>query len=154
MTDSKIRRIILIKKINQKECVVMRIAVTYDNGTIFQHFGHTESFKVYDVEDKKIVAEEVLATKGQGHGALADFLADAKVDILICGGIGGGAQSALTEAGIKLYGGASGNADEAVKALLADRLVYNPDVKCSHHEHEHGEGHKCGDHGHEGHSCH
>ena len=132
----------------------MRIAVTYDSGTIFQHFGHTEIFKVYDVEDKKIVAEEVLATNGQGHGALAGFLADAKVDILSCGGIGGGAQSALTEAGIKLYGGASGNADEAVKALLADRLVYNSDVKCSRHEHEHGEGHKCGVHGHEGHSCH
>ena len=83
----------------------MRIAVTYDNGEIFQHFGHTEKFKVYDVEDGKIVNEEIVDTNGQGHGALAGFLLGGKVDVLICGGIGGGAQVALGEAGIKLYGG-------------------------------------------------
>lgn len=132
----------------------MRIAVTYDNGTIFQHFGHTENFKVYDVEGDKIVAEEVISADGQGHGALAGFLKHAGVDTLICGGIGAGAQSALRDAGIDFYGGASGKADDAVKALLAGRLVYNPDVKCSHHDHEHGEGHKCGGHDHVGHTCH
>ncbi len=127
----------------------MRIAVTYDNGEIFQHFGHTEKFKVYDVEDGKIVNEEIVDTNGQGHGALAGFLLGGKVDVLICGGIGGGAQIALGEAGIKLYGGVSGDADAAVKAFLDGALDYDPDVRCNHH----GEGHTCGDHHDEGHHC-
>lgn len=127
----------------------MRIAVTYDNGEIFQHFGHTEKFKVYDVEDGKIVNEEIVDTNGQGHGALAGFLMGGKVDILICGGIGGGAQAALSEAGIKLYGGVSGSADEAVRAFIDGTLDYNPDVKCNHH----GEGHKCSDQHSEDHGC-
>lgn len=124
----------------------MRIAVTYDKGQIFQHFGHTEQFKVYDVEDRKITAEQVVDTMGNGHGALAGFLAANQVDTLICGGIGGGAQNALAEAGIKLYGGVSGSADEAVKALIEGNLGYNPDVHCDHHEHGHGGSHQCGGH--------
>lgn len=132
----------------------MKIAVTYENGQIFQHFGHTEQFKVYDVQDGKIVNSEVLDTNGSGHGALAGFLADNGVETLICGGIGGGAQTALAEAGIKLYGGVSGDADKAVEALLGDELLYNPDVKCNHHDHEHGEGgHTCGSHGCGSHTC-
>ena len=125
---------------------IMRIAVTYDKGQIFQHFGHTEQFKVYDVEDRKITAEQVVDTMGNGHGALAGFLAANQVDTLICGGIGGGAQNALAEASIKLYGGVSGSADEAVKALIEGNLGYNPDVHCDHHEHGHGGSHQCGGH--------
>ena len=125
---------------------IMRIAVTYDKGQIFQHFGHNEQFKVYDVEDRKITAEQVVDTMGNGHGALAGFLAANQVDTLICGGIGGGAQNALAEAGIKLYGGVSGSADEAVKALIEGNLGYNPDVHCDHHEHGHGGSHQCGGH--------
>lgn len=126
----------------------MRIAVTYENGEIFQHFGHTEQFKLYDVENGKVVSSEVVDTNGSGHGALAGILQAAKVDTLICGGIGGGAQMALAEAGIRLYGGVSGSADEAVSALLADTLNYNPDVHCDHHNHEHGdEPHACGENG-------
>lgn len=127
----------------------MRIAVTYDNGEIFQHFGHTEQFKLYDVEDGKVVDSQVVDTNGQGHGALGGFLAQAGADVLICGGIGGGAQTALREAGIKLYGGASGDADEAVQAYLAGDLNYDPEVRCSHHGHDHGhgDGHGCGHHG-------
>ena len=133
---------------------VMRIAVTYENGTIFQHFGHTAQFKIYDVVDGAVGASAVVDTMGSGHGALAGFLAAHKVDTLICGGIGGGAQMALGEAGIKIYGGVSGNADEAVAALLAGALDYNPNVRCSHHDHEHGEGgHTCGSSGCGSHSC-
>ena len=91
----------------------MRIAVTYENGEIFQHFGHTEQFKFYDVEDGQIVKEQVAGTNGQGHGALGGFLRNAGVDALICGGIGGGAKMALANAGITLYGGVTGSADEA-----------------------------------------
>ena len=129
----------------------MRIAVTYDNGQIFQHFGHTENFKFYDVNDGKIEKTMVMDTNGSGHGALAEFLKGFGTDVLICGGIGGGAQNALANAGIKLYGGVSGDADTAVEDFLADNLSYNPNVKCNHH----GEGHdhNCGSHGCGSHSC-
>ena len=127
-----------------------KIAVTYENGEVFQHFGHTKEFKFYTVEDKKIVDSEIVPTMGSGHSMLADFLLLNGVTVLICGGIGGGAQMALAAAGIKLYGGVSGSADAAVEALLAGNLDYNPAVKCNHHG-EHGEGHTCGEHGCGGH---
>ncbi len=126
----------------------MKIAVTYENGDVFQHFGHTEQFKLYTVEKEKVTKEEVVSTNGSGHGALAGFLQNANVDTLICGGIGAGAQAALQDAGIKLYGGVTGKADDAVCALLNGTLGYDPDVHCDHHGHEHGEnGHHCGNHG-------
>ncbi|MBQ5671073.1 MAG: dinitrogenase iron-molybdenum cofactor biosynthesis protein [Oscillospiraceae bacterium] len=131
----------------------MRIAVTYENGQIFQHFGHTEAFKLYDIENGEIVHSGVMPSMGSGHGALATLLASTGANALICGGIGGGAQMALAEHGIKVYGGCSGDADAAVAAFLAGKLDYNPDVRCSHHDHEHGEGHTCGDHGCGSHTC-
>lgn len=129
---------------------IMKIAVTYENGEIFQHFGHSQAFKVYEIEDNAIVKAEVVDTNGSGHGALAGLLAVQGVDVLICGGIGGGAQMALKERGIRLFGGVRGNADEAVKALLEDRLVYNPEVRCGHHDHSHS----CGEHSCATHKCH
>lgn len=125
---------------------MMKIAVTYENGNVFQHFGHTEQFKVYEIEDGKVAGAQVMDTNGSGHGALAGMLSAWEVDTLICGGIGAGAQTALSEAGIRLYGGVSGNADEAVEALLAGKLVFDPDVHCDHHGegHQHGNGH-CGE---------
>lgn len=130
---------------------IMRIAVTYADGEIFQHFGHTEQFKLYDVEDGKIVSSEVVDTNGSGHGALAGVLSALHVDALICGGIGGGAQAALAAAGIRLYGGVSGGADEAAEALAAGKLACNPNVMCSHHGEHHGDA--CGSHGCGSHSC-
>ena len=132
----------------------MKIAVTYENGQIFQHFGHTEQFKIYDVQDGRIHNSEVVKTNGSGHGALAGMLSSLGVDVLICGGIGGGAQMALAQAGIKLYGGVSGEADNAAEAFVSCELRYDPDAKCEHHEHHHGEGHTCGDHGCGKHNCH
>ena len=132
----------------------MKIAVTYGNGQIFQHFGNTEQFKIYEIEDNTIISSEVIDTNGQGHGALAGLIKAIGADVLICGGIGGGAQMALAEAGIKLYGGVSGSCDTAVEALLAGNLGYNPNVKCDHHDHEHNEGgHSCGSHGCGSHNC-
>ena len=125
----------------------MRIAVTYENGQVFQHFGHTEQFKIYEVEDGKVVSSEVIGSDGQGHGALAGLLSNNSIDVLICGGIGGGAQAALSECGIELCAGASGDTDAAVEAYLKGELI-NSGVNCNHH----GEGHTCGDHE-EGHSC-
>jgi len=133
---------------NGKGAEVMKIAVTYENGEIFQHFGRTEQFKFYTVENGRIIREQVVGTNGSGHGALAGFLQNADVDTLICGGIGAGAQTALQDAGIKLYGGAAGKADDAVHALLNGTLGYDPDVHCDHHDHEHeGKEHHCGEHG-------
>lgn len=132
----------------------MKIAVTYENGQIYQHFGHTAQFKLYDVRDGAVVSSEIVATNGSGHGALAGLLAGLGVDVLICGGIGGGAQMALAAAGIRLYGGASGSADDAVAAYIAGSLSYDPNARCDHHDSHHGDGHTCGEHGCGEHSCH
>ena len=74
-------------------------------------------------------------------------------DTLICGGIGYGAQVALAEAGIRLYGGVTGNADDAVRAFLAGDLAYDPEVQCDHHGHGHEEGHCQGHCGENKHGC-
>lgn len=130
----------------------MKIAVTYENGQVFQHFGHTQQFKIYEVADGKILSGQVVDTNGSGHGALAGFLKEHGAEVLICGGIGGGARTALAKAGITLYPGAEGEADAQVEAYLAGTLSYDADTMCKHHHGE--EGHTCGSHGHEeGHSC-
>ena len=130
----------------------MKIAVTYANGQIFQHFGHTEQFKLYTIEDNRIVDMQVIDTNGSGHGALATFLIAHGADMLICGGIGGGAQVALARAGIRLFAGVAGDADKAVEALLGGNLSFSENPTCDHHDHHHGEGHDCGSHG-ESHDC-
>jgi len=130
----------------------MKIAVTYEDGQVFQHFGHTSQFKVYEVKDGNVISSEIVDTNGQGHGALAGFLLGGGVNVLICGGIGGGARTALAEAGIELYPGACGDADAQVDAFLKGQLSYDPDTMCSHHSHE--EGQNCGNHGCGSESCH
>ena len=124
-----------------------RIAVTYDNGQVFQHFGRTEAFKVYEVEDDKVINSQIVESNGVGHGALAGLLADNTIDVLICGGIGGGAMAALEERSIEVCAGAQGDADEVVEAYLKGELE-TAGVTCDHH----GENHSCGDHE-EGGSC-
>ncbi len=141
------------ENIRRKGENTMRIAVTYEQEMIGQHFGRTEQFKLYDINGGVITDSQVIGTGGTGHGALAAFLRGAQADTLICGGIGMGARMALEEAGIKLIPGASGNADEAVQSYLAGTLSYDPDEACDHHGH--GEGHECHGHGgEEGHGCH
>ena len=137
----------------------MRIAATYENGSIFQHFGRTEQFKIYDVEDNKVVSSTIIGNNGIGHGALAGLLADNTIDVLICGGLGGGAMNALMNAGITVVAGAEGDADAAVEAYLRGELV-SSGANCDHHGHgeghecgHHGEGHECGHHHSEGHDC-
>ena len=122
----------------------MIIAVPYQNGEIFQHFGHTEAFKLDGVQDGTVVTTQIAETGGSGHGALAGFLREKGVTDLICGGIGGGARTALAQAGIRLYPGVTGEADKAAEALLAGKLAYDPETTCAHHDH--GEGHSCGEH--------
>jgi len=113
----------------------MKIAVTYENGTVFQHFGRTQNFKIYEIENNQIISDEVIGNNGIGHEALADYLKELGVEVLICGGMGQGAQNALAQAGIEVYAGAQGDADEAVKAYLAGTLE-NTGANCDHHDHE------------------
>ena len=115
----------------------IRIAVTNENGQVFQHFGHSEQLKFYDVEKDQIIAAQIADTNGRGHRALVGFLVVNNADLLICGGIGGRAKAALTEAGIKLYNGVSGSADEAVKMLLSGALSCDSDLHCNHHNEDH-----------------
>ena len=121
----------------------MRIAVPYDNGNVFQHFGRSTAFKYYEVNDNRITPGEVLETNGIGHEALASLLAENGVDVVICGGLGQGAMNALQQAGLRVVTGAEGPADEAVAAYLRGELE-DAGVNCSH---EHEEEHACGGEG-------
>lgn len=117
----------------------MKIAVPYENGQVFQHFGHSAQFKFYEVENGSILNSAVVSTNGQGHGALVGFLVQHGAEVVLCGGIGPGAQNALAQAGIRLFGGVVGSADSAVADYLAGQLTYDPAAHCTHHDH--GEGH-------------
>lgn len=130
----------------------MKIAIAYEAGLIYQHFGHTPTFKLYEIAEGKIAETQIMDTNGSGHGALAGFLADLGVQAVICGGIGGGARYALAEAGIAVYGGVSGDADEAAEEFAAGVLDFDPCARCSHHDAQHD--HACGSHGCGSHSCH
>ena len=130
----------------------MKIAVTCENHQVFQHFGHTPGFAVFEVENNAIVSEKLLSSGDSGHGALANVLAFAQVDLLICGGIGGGAINALANAGIEVIGGASGDVKAVVEAYLAGTLTVRENFHCNHHHH--GEGHDCGSHSCGSGSCH
>ena len=122
----------------------MRIAVTYENGEVFQHFGHTELFRIYDVEDGKVVHRMTIKPKNAGHEAMAGVLKKAGADLLICGGIGSGAQQALDELGIRLCAGVSGSSDAAVESFLQGTLRYSSRSNCTAHDEEGGCGHDCG----------
>lgn len=130
----------------------MKIAVTCENNEVFQHFGHTPEFAIFETEAGAIVNEKRYSCGDTGHGALAGLLSEEKIDLLICGGIGGGAINALTSFGIQVVGGAEGNVREVVQALLDGTLTVRENFHCNHHHH--GGDHECGSHGHgEGHSC-
>lgn len=128
----------------KREEQTMILAIPYDNGAVFQHFGKSEAFKIYEIDAGKVTASRVVSTNGNGHGALAGMLKELGVSALICGGIGGGARSALGEQSIEIFGGVTGEADKAAQDYLAGILAYNPDAACNHH---HEEGHTCSGHG-------
>ena len=121
----------------------MKIAVPYSDGQVFQHFGKSEQFKIYDTIDDEIISSEIVDTSGSGHSALADFLKEKGAGVLICGGIGVGAVTALQNAGIQILGGAEGEADKCVEEFLGGRLHFGASgcascsSSCGHH---HGDG--------------
>lgn len=114
------------------------VAVTFENGEVFQHFGRTQQFKIYRIEGEKILSSEIIDNGGFGHGSLAGYLKSKGVSALICGGIGGGARQMLGSEGIAVYPGAFGDADGNVKDFIEGKLTYDPNTMCSHHE-----GHDC-----------
>ena len=121
----------------------MKIAVPYSDGQVFQHFGKSEQFKIYDTIDDEIISSEIVDTSGSGHSALADFLKEKGAGVLICGGIGVGAVTALQNAGIQILGGAEGEDDKCVEEFLGGRLHFGASgcascsSSCGHH---HGDG--------------
>ena len=115
----------------------MRVAMTYENGMVGQHFGRSEYFMIYDVEDGNITNEQIVSTDGQGHGALAGVLKELNADVLICGGIGMGARMGLDELGIELIPGTEGKCDDVIDAYLKGNLTYDIDKTCEDHEHNH-----------------
>lgn len=123
----------------------MRIAITTENGNIFQHFGKCKEFTIYEVSDGRVLNKMVLDASDSGHSALAILLHNSGVDTLICGGIGGGAREALKQNGIELIPGVTGSADEAISSYLSGKSIGDPDFVCNHHDHdhEHQHGHDC-----------
>ncbi len=133
----------VINKKERKEDIKMKIAVTYENEKIFQHFGKTEKFKVYEIKENGEMITSILDSNGAGHGALAGVLFENNIDVLICGGAGQGAINALRSRGIIVCAGVTGNCDEAVKLFINDVLEYSDESNCDHHGHEHHESHEC-----------
>lgn len=129
----------------------MKLAITYDNGQVFQHFGKTQQFKIYDIQEGKVGPSLVTGTGGQGHGALAGLLRALGISVLICGGIGPGAQEALKSLDITVIPGITGDADQAAQDFVDGKLVPNTEALCNHH-HD-GPAHSCGDHGCGQHTC-
>lgn len=137
--------------------IKMRVAVTYENNQVFQHFGRTQQFKVYDILENGTYESFILDSNGAGHGALADVLLRNKVDMLICGGIGNGAVNALARCNIRVLAGASGDCDTIINLLIKNELDLNGTSNCNHHHHEENHECHCGGHGHnhdENHECH
>ncbi len=130
----------------------MKIAVTCENDQVFQHFGHTPQFAIFDAVDGEITSDSRIDTGDSGHGALATLLSAQNVEVLICGGIGGGAINALARENILVVGGAEGNVRQVAEDFANGRLKVRANFHCNHHDH--GEGHTCGDHGCGSNKCH
>lgn len=123
----------------------MKVAVTYENGIVFQHFGKCQNFLIADMKDGRVIHKSLLSSNGKGHGALAELLKTAGVDVLICGGCGAGACNALKAAQITVIRGAKGNAEAALEAYGKGELQDDPSGQCHHH---HEDGHDCSHTGH------
>lgn len=113
----------------------MKVAITYDKetGNVFQHFGKTQFFKIYQIQDGKIVSSEVIDNGGNGHHELPSYLKDLGIETLILGNRGQGAIDAIAASGLKEMPGITGNADNAAELFAKGELKPNFTAKCSHH---------------------
>lgn len=119
----------------------MKVAVCFEKGRVFQHFGHTEEFKIYDIKDDKVVDFYYVKTAGEGCSTLVPILKANNVNVLVCGGIGGGAHNHLTEAGIIVVPGVEGEVDDVIGELIQGTLKHGEGANCDHHDHD--ENHEC-----------
>lgn len=110
----------------------MKIAVSYENGQIFHHVGDTKTFKLYNVEENKVIDTKILETTGRGRGMVIDFLQENSATVLLCNEICSGAKGAVVDTGVQVFGGVTGDADEAVKAFLNNQLTDGDTVVCNH----------------------
>lgn len=126
----------------EKKCIIksMKVAVTYEKetGKVFQHFGKTQYFKIYQIEDGKILSSEVIDNGGNGHHAIPPYLKSLGVETLILGNRGQGAIEAIAASGLKEVPGITGSADDAAELFAKGELKPNFEAKCDHHgEHHH-----------------
>lgn len=122
----------------------MKIAVSYKDGEVFQHFGHSEQFKIYETDHNQILDSEIIEIEGHGHTVVCNALKEKGVNIVLCGGIGQGAKSLLSQYGIHSFGGVSGNCDEVVYQYLTGKLEFTTAVTCTKDK----SAHTCGGHCH------
>ena len=117
----------------------MKIAVASEGAKVTEHFWHCDQFLVFEAEDGRIVRQEAVPNPGHRPGFLPNFLADRGVNVIVSGGMGGGAVEIFNERNVEVITGASGDAREAVEQYLAGRLQSTGSI-C--HEHQHHD--ECG----------
>ncbi|WP_442871713.1 NifB/NifX family molybdenum-iron cluster-binding protein [Anaerocolumna sp. MB42-C2] len=123
-----------------EKAATIKIAVTVDeNNNVFQHFGKSDQFKIYEICGEELVSKTTLSSNGSGHSELVTLLSAQKVNVLICGGIGMGAMEGLMEAGILVVPGANGDADVVTAAYLDGSLAEGTEANCDHHDHHEGD---------------
>lgn len=119
----------------------MKIAVAAMGKIVAGHFGHCESFIFFETEEGRIISEKAVPNPGHRPGFLPNFLADNGANVIISGGMGGGAVEIFNERNVEVIVGAEGDARAAAEAYIKGELVSTGSV-CHHHEHSD----ECGDH--------
>ncbi|WP_334308253.1 NifB/NifX family molybdenum-iron cluster-binding protein [Anaerocolumna sp.] len=120
-----------------------RIAVATDeNHNVFQHFGKTQAFTIYELEGKDLKSKNTLSSNGAGHSELVTLLSENNIDVVICGGVGLHAMEGLMEAGMLVIPGAQGDVDVVTASYLDGSLQASEGPTCDHHDHE-NENHVC-----------
>lgn len=120
----------------------MVIAVTYQDGMIFGHFGKSQEFKIYEIENGAVANSKVVDVSNiKGRDARTEYLKSLGSEVLICGGICEKAQAAVSACGIKIYAANSGSADEAVNKYLTGALTQVTGKVCDHHSEDNN--HSC-----------
>lgn len=115
----------------------MKIAVASEGNRITEHFGHCENFNIFEVEDNRIIRKESIPNPGHKPGFLPNYLKDLGIDVIVSGGMGGGAIEIFNERGVEVITGAVGDAEEAARQYINGNLA-STDSICNDHIH-HGE---------------
>jgi predicted Fe-Mo cluster-binding NifX family protein len=112
----------------------MKIAVASENQTVTEHFGHCENFQIFDVENNQIVKNESIPNPGHKPGFIPNYLHELGINVIISGGMGGGAIDIFNGHNIEVIVGATGPSKVAAEEYLKGNLKSTGSV-C--HEHQH-----------------